>query len=160
MRPRSIRLFEALWFASILVSLIGFGLGLYLASGALADMPGGEELPQGFMTVVLAAGAGIGMLFAIGIPVLLWFLAARQRLEPAKWIILVVVILSTIQSIFGFVMALVVPQPAGLEGQIFVAIIDFLAEGLGIAATVFLFHSDATLWFRGNQRGNPGDIFR
>lgn len=159
-------MFERLYLASLALVIVQQVVGYFVARDLLGAMPGmsADSEMQAFRGLMLGAGVIGGLLFAVGIPLLLWWLAARRRQEVAKWLLLVVSILSVLNLLGSLVMLSLGFAPtmaANLTALQGIAVaIDGAAELLGIAALWFLFQPDATHWFRSrNPHGGP-DVFR
>lgn len=157
MRPPSILSFERWYLASIGVALLQQILGLYIASSLFDRTPPG--LSPGAVTAIFAAGGVIGLLFYTGTPLVLWYLAARRRIEVAKWIILGLSVLSIANLLLAVVMLAFLPLTGPLALQPYLLMIDTVAEALGALAIYFLLRPDATAWFRG-QSDVDAEVFR
>ena len=120
----------------------------------------------GMFSGIMIGSIIIGLLFSVGIPLLLMWLAARKRIEVAKWLLLAVSVLSVLGWLAGVIMLLVMPAQVAqdLEGfaglQALIVAIDGVGEALGIAALVYLFRRDATEWFRTATPNVNADVFR
>lgn len=169
MRPASIIQFERLYLASLVIVLIQQVAGYFIAQEMIGRMPGGADLPPGMggmFSGILIVSVLIGLIFAFGIPLLLWWLAARSRQEVAKWLLLAVSVLSVLMWIVGLFMLLAMPNEVqrelggftGLQGVL--VAIDGVGELLGIVALVYLFRADATQWFRTAGPRVNSDVFR
>ena len=141
MRPRSIVLFEQLFLASLVVSLIGLALGF----NAVASQWSSDAN-------VRAIGLGGGFLLATAavsylIYLLLWFLIARRGSNVAKWFLIafvaigVVSTFATLAANSHYVLTLV--NALGL-----------VCYALEVASLVFLFKPDANAWLKG-ERADP-----
>lgn len=168
LRPNSIIMFERLYLASLAIVLLQQIGGFFVAQSIFARMPAGADLPgmNGVFSGLMVGSMIFGLLFAIGIPLLLWWLAARNRTEVAKWLLLVVSILSVLMWLFGLIVALTMPMP-DLDSfqdfrtmQLALVAVDGVAEVLGIVALVYLFRADATEWFRTGAGPANADVFR
>ena len=171
MRPRSIIIFERIYLASLLLAGILLGVGYVIAREVLDRMPAGAEVPPamsgtfgGVLIVIMVAT----FLITIGVPLLLWWLAARKRIEVAKWLLLAVSVLSISYWIYNLAFLLttaipdqaaeVIGEAAALQPLLLAA--DGVSELLGIIALVFLFRRDATEWFRTASPNVNAELFR
>lgn len=169
MRPASIIQFERLYLASLAVVIIQSVAAYFVVREAFGRMPAGADMPPGMggmFSGIMIGSMIIGLLFSVGIPLLLWWLAARKRIEVAKWLLLAISVLSMMAWLGGLIMLLVMPMQvaqdlAGFTGlQTGLIAIDGVGEALGIAALVFLFRRDATEWFRTASPNVNADVFR
>jgi hypothetical protein len=165
-RPQSVTTFERLYLASLALVVVQQVVGYFVARDLLATMPGvsANNEMQAFQGLMLGAGVVGGLLMAVGIPLLLAWLAARKRQEVAKWLLLVLSVLSVLSwcaSLMMLAIGLVPAMPGGVTALQGLAIaFDGLAELLGIAALWFLFRPDATAWFRSRHPHGGPDVFR
>lgn len=138
MRPPSILMFERLFLASLVLSVLAFVVGYDAMNEQLANEPGMAELGlgSGFLT-----GA---VVVSLAIYLLLWFLIARKASTVAKWILVVLLALSliSIPAIFAATLDLI-------------AILNIAVYALELAAAVYLFRADAVAWFRGEWNTDP-----
>ena len=168
MRPNSVIMFERLYLASLAVVIIQSVAAYFIMQEAFGRMPAGGAAPGmgGMFSGIMIGSMIIGLLFSVGIPLLLWWLAARKRIEVAKWLLLAISVLSMMAWLGGLIMLLVMPMQvaqdlAGFTGlQTGLIAIDGVGEALGIAALVFLFRRDATEWFRTASPNVNADVFR
>jgi hypothetical protein len=139
MRPQSIVMFERLFLASLVLSVLSYFLSYDALVAQIEREPGATQLGLG-------GGFLIGsMVVGIAIYLLLWFLIARKASSVAKWILVVFVALGLAFSV-----------PAALAGPWDLALIlGFVVYGLEVAALVYLFQSDAAAWFRGETPSDP-----
>jgi hypothetical protein len=168
MRPNSVIMFERLYLASLAAVLIQQVASYLVARDLIGRMPAGADFPgtNGFMSGMMIGSMVFGILLAVGIPLLLWWLAAKKRVEVAKWLLLAVSVLSVLMWLFSLVVMLIMPMPemgafANFRSmQLLLVAIDGVGEALGIAALVFLFRRDATEWFRTAAPNMNADVFR
>lgn len=168
MRPRSIILFERLYLVSLLILLVQQIGGYFVAQQMIAAMPVDSEMPEmrGLFSGIVAGSIVFAVAMAVGIPLLLAWLAARKRIEVAKWLLLAVSILSVLQWSGGLVVLLVVPlsmfdEIGGITTlQLLMVALDGLSEAIGIFALWYLFRPDATAWFRSAAPPASADVFR
>jgi len=138
MRPASIVMFERLFLASLVLSLVGVIIGFDGMVDQLASEPGTAELGLGggFLAGAMAVGFAISLL--------LWFYIAHKASNVAKWILIVL-------AAFGLI-----SLPAMLTGPWDATVLLGLASyALEIAALIYLFRDDAKAWFRGEWGTNP-----
>jgi len=169
MRPASIIQFERLYLASLAVVIIQSVAAYFLMQEAFARLPAGADVPAGMggmFSGLMIGSMVIGMLFSVGVPLLLWWLAARKRIEVAKWLLLAISVLSVLAWCGSLIMLLVMPGDVaedlgGFAGwQALLVAIDGVGEALGVVALVFLFRRDATEWFRTAAPNVNADVFR
>ena len=169
MRPNSVIMFERLYLASLAVVITQSVATYFIMRQAFDRMPAGADMPPGMggmFSGIMIGSIIIGLLFSVGIPLLLMWLAARKRIEVAKWLLLAVSVLSVLAWLAGVIMLLVMPAEVAqdLAGfadlQALIVAIDGVGEALGVAALVFLFRRDATEWFRSAGPSVNADVFR
>ena len=169
MRPTSVIQFERLYLVSLLVVVLQQVAGYIIARQIFAQIPGGADIAPGmggFLSGALIIWVLIGMAFSVGIPLLLWWLAARNRTEAAKWLLMVISVLSVLMWLFSLAMLLMMPTVSAgpMEGmatmQAGIIAADGLGELLGIAALWYLFRPDATAWFRTAGPNVSAEVFR
>ena len=138
MRPASIVMFERLFFASLVLSVVSFIIGYDAMTEQMANEP---TLQQ----VGIGSGLMVGtMVASLTIYLLLWFFIARKASSVAKWILVALLALS------------VIALPAMLMGPWDLRMILGLAVyALEVVAAVFLFRPDAGAWFKGEVRTDP-----
>ena len=169
MRPASIIQFERLYLASLVVVVIQTVAAYFIMREVFGRMPAGADMSSGMGGMfggIMIGSIVIGLLFSVGIPLLLWWLAARKRTEVAKWLLLVISVLSVLGWLASLVMLLVMPAQvaqdlagfAGLQGVL--VAIDGVSELLGVVALWYLFRPDATEWFRSAGPSVNADVFR
>jgi hypothetical protein len=168
MRPASIIQFERLYLASLAVVIIQSVAAYFVMREAFGRLPAGADVPGmgGMLSGIMIGSIIFGLLLSVGIPLLLMWLASRKRIEVAKWLLLVVSVLSVLGFLANLVMLVVMPGEvaqdiAGFaEWQAGLVAIDGVSEALGIAALVFLFRRDSTEWFRTAAPNVNADVFR
>lgn len=133
MRPQSIIIFERLFLAGVVLSIINFAMAYStLSAGTLA----GQNISQ----VSLIAGFCIG----IAIYLLLWFMIVRKTSSIARWALVVVIIVGLVG-----VPAMITP-PLDLGKLLGLAV-----TGLHLVAIIFLFRRDTSAWMAGETRIVP-----
>ena len=136
MRPPSIVMFERLFLASVVLSVASFAIGFGDFSAQVANDPAMQQLGLGDGFVIGLAAAGYA------IYLLLWYLIARKAANWAKWVLVLVLVLSLL-SLPG-----ALTRPWNLSTLSAVAIF-----ALQVAAVVFLFRPDAKEWLGGKGAG-------
>lgn len=138
MRPESIRRFDLFYLASLALSVVDFVLG---RDAVVAQMEAQSKAAK----LSLGGGFVTGLfVFWIALMLLLWFLASHKRSNIAKWII----VLLAVVSLLG------VP---GLVTGAFTAarIVSLLSFVLSWIAVYFLFRADARAWFGAGAPAGP-----
>lgn len=170
MRPNAIVSFERLYLVSlglvIAQQVVGFlfvrsMFDGFAALGAPADA-------SGAFGAIMIFGMLLGLLMAIGVPLLFWWLAARKRQEFAKWVLLVLSVLSAVSWLFSVMVWLVLPGEAlNVPGvgsarttQAVIVALDAAAEVTGVMALIYLFRREAVEWFRSRNPAVSADVFR
>ena len=168
MRPRSIIQFERLYLVSLVIVVIQQVFGFFIARDLFGRMPTGSDMPgmNGFFSGLMIGSMLFGLLLAVGVPLLLWWLAARKRTEVAKWLLVVISVLSVLMWLTSMVMLFAMPMPSEgvFEGfrsmQLAIVAIDGTAEIFGVVALWYLFRPDATQWFRTAGPHVDSEVFR
>lgn len=143
MRPESIRRFDLFYLASLALSVVGFVLS-YDAVVA------GVEAQSAAAGLQMGSGVAIGS-FAFGIVLylLLWFLVSRKRVAIARWLIVLLFLISLIGA------------PSALAGGFtLVEAISLLSLVLLAVAIYYLFQPDTKAWFSGeapSETAGPAD---
>lgn len=139
-RPTSIIWFERLYLASTLLWLIQEALAWPNTRQIVADSPQAAQL--GADTIVsLYVGS---MAFIAILSVLLWYFAARQRANVAKWIIVGCFAIGLFFYLPGQLATL--RNAPSLQSAIAVAVLLLTA-----GAIAMLFRRDAVAWFRNGR---------
>jgi uncharacterized membrane protein len=138
MRPASILMFERLFLASLVLSVISFFINYESMLRDLETQPGLAELGLG-------SGFAIGsIVVGLAIYLLLWFFIARKASSVAKWILIVLLAFSAISL------------PAIVLGPWDLGVVLALAVyALEVAAAAYLFRDDAAAWFKGEVSADP-----
>jgi len=137
MRPKSIVMFERLFLASLAMGLFVLALGYEDMMAALANEPT-------FQKAGVGAGFVIGLLAVVyAVYLLLWYLTARQGVNAAKWIVVVLTVLDALAAL----RALAGPWDAML-------LLSLAARALAVAAVVYLFQPDAVAWLTRAKQGD------
>ena len=139
MRPASIVMFERLFVASIVLSVASFVIGYGDFSAQVANDPAMRQLGLGSGFVIGLAAVGYAIFL------LLWYLIAHKAANWAKWVLVVVLLLS-LASLPG-----ALTGPWGLSTWLALAI-----YALQIAAVVCLFRADAKAWLGNRGVANSG----
>lgn len=125
MQPQSVTIFERLFLAGVALGVIRF---------AMADFSGNV----GFKIASFVISTGVFLL--------LWYFITRKASNIARWILVIIVILSLAE------LQLILAVPLGLSGMLGLAMI-----GLQLVAILFLFQRDASAWLAGPNDGAPLD---
>lgn len=138
MRPESIRRFDMFYLGSIALSVVDYFIerNAVLASVEAQSQAARLSLGAGFVDGAFA--------FWTALMLLLWYLAAHRRSTVAKWLIVLIVVI----SLFG-VPGLVTGAFTGAK------VISLLSFLLSWIAVYFLFRSDAKAWFAGTAAETP-----
>jgi hypothetical protein len=171
MRPGAIVNFERLYLVSIGLVLVQQVLGYFFMRDMFNSVAGGMDMAEGtegIFGVIMIFAIIFGVAMATGVPLIFWWLAARKRKEFAKWVLLVLTILSALNWLFTVVALFLVPEgpqdivvAGGLQSmQAVLVMIDGVAEIIGIVALVYLFRPEADAWFRGLSSADSADVFR
>jgi hypothetical protein len=143
MRPVSIIWFERLFLASIVLGLANSILVWEESMATITADPVLASLGATFLIVTMAISEGINLL--------LWYFIARRAANVAKWILVVL----TLVSLAGTAMLLATATyPTGLEG-----VVTTIVLGLYLVSVGMLFRSDAREWFERKGRMLDPDIF-
>jgi glucan phosphoethanolaminetransferase (alkaline phosphatase superfamily) len=170
MRPGAIVKFERLYLISLALVLVQQVIAFFFMRDMFNTFGGamGDAGEAGFISAIMVFAMLFGLVLAAGIPLIFWWLAARKRQEFAKWVLLVLSVLSALNWLLSVVMLFLLPAGSmdmavgsGFQGfQAALVAVDALAEILGIAALVYLFRPEANAWFRGLSSAASADIFR
>ncbi len=129
MRPKSIQLFERLYLASIVLTLIATALGWdALVRGA--TIPGAEG--------GAAAVAGIAIGVVVLAQLIVWFFVAKRGSSVAKW----AAVLFFLLNLWGIGATVQLAMNGSLPSVLTIA-----ARVVELAAIVMLFRADAKPWF-------------
>ncbi len=126
-QPQSVRRFELLYLLSVAASI----LGTFQTWDDTLDMfrqSAGVQLDPLILVGILAVLYGISLL--------LWYLAARRRSNIARWILLVLMLISLIGLPAFFLGSFDIIKALGLA-----------STALSVAAVIMLFRPDARPWF-------------
>lgn len=168
MRPNSVITFERLYLVSLAIVVAQQIAGYFLARDVFARMPNGQELSTAMNSAILLVIFAFVFLLLIGIPLLLWWLAARKRVEVAKWLLVAVSVISILYWLAGALVWAIMPIPPAESAafddvwnvQPILIALDGLSELIGVVALVFLFRRDATEWFRTATPNVKAETFR
>ena len=146
MKPASIRKFDWLYLASIIVGLAALAIGWDAVNAqVVAELAGtgDEELGGTIVSVVIVIGALI--MVALGLAI--WSAISIWRVEFMKWVVVALVVYSL----------WTLPQAFMTEGAFTgVNLVSLLSTVLTAAAAWFLFQPDAKAWFD-EKRGPATD---
>jgi hypothetical protein len=140
MRPRSIVLFDILYFIFLAATLIGSVLSFSRTEELLNATP--AMAAAGVATIMLY----MTLAFTIGISLLLWFFVSRRASSSAKWILVAFTGIAVLGMISAFKSPMISPAQLAING---------FATVFQIAAVVMLFRRDATNWFEGKAPVDP-----
>jgi hypothetical protein len=171
MRPNSIIRFERIYLISLFLVLVQTLASFFFFQSMFSGLTGGSAPPPGFsetFSAVMIGATFVGIAMSVGVPLLFWWLAARKRQEFARWLLLVISVLSVLNWMFSsFILValpaelMMAPGAANFRSmQLVVLVADAVAEVLGIIALTYLFRSDSTAWFRGANPVASADVFR
>ncbi|MCK0129679.1 hypothetical protein [Erythrobacter sp. F6033] len=139
MKPKSIIMFDKLFWISMILGL------LYLAytwNSIFAELDTAEFGDDPMVRSILIGSLIVGLLFAYGISILLWYLTSRKANNVARWIYIVLTGLGVLMTIGGL-FALPMDE----------VIISIGLSLLQIATVVYLLLPDAAAWFA--NKGKP-----
>ncbi|QWC56746.1 hypothetical protein F7D01_06250 [Erythrobacter sp. 3-20A1M] len=138
MRPESIRKFDMLYLASIVVAIVNFFLGYGEMTAQAEAQMAANGLDMANAGTFLIGSFVVGMAISIG----LWALISRLRIELVKWILIL------------FFLWGLVSLPTMLQGDfslmMVLTIVTYILQGVAI---YFLFRPDAKAWFA-EKRGS------
>ncbi len=137
MRPESIKKFDILYLASILVGMIGTVMNF----GSIEAQAAGTMMTPTVLWVIT------GITYALTF--LLWYLISRRASNIAKWILVVLTLIGLISLPSIFVGPFSLNKFIGLASTI-----------LNVAGVIFLFKPDARAWFAGDQLDDPETLDR
>ena len=140
MRPPSIVIFERLFLASLVLSVIGF----IVSYGAMTE---DVEREPALQQLGVGGGFVIGtFMVSVAIYLLLWFFIARKASNIAKWILVVLTGIGVVLSLISFARGRAIDLRAML---------DIAYYALAVGAVAFLFRSDAVAWLKGERGAGP-----
>lgn len=145
MRPKSIVIFDWLFLASLILSMINSALTYSAMTAQFRTDPALAPVASAggpFLIVSIAVGLGISLL--------LWFLISRRASNGAKWILVAF-------TAFG-----VLSVVRNLQEPIFGSGVTAAMVGLSVlqvATVFFLFRPDAAAWLEGKAPVDP-DVFK
>ena len=142
MKPQSIKLFDYFYLGALFLSVLSFISGYNATKAQLATQGAANGVS---ISPVVAV---VGFAIAMGIGLLLWYLVSRQRSTIAKWIIVLLFLLSlaTIGSYFAGPMPLT---------EIY-GLLSLLCHAVAVS---LLFRGDAIRWLENkpDARDTPAD---
>lgn len=132
-KPNSVRWFERLYVASILIWLVLTGLEWQATKAQV------EAASTGQMGANVMVNIFVGFLvFQAVLAVTLWYFAARQRSDVARWVLVFCLLCSG----WSLYVRLTAPVRDALPTAMGVAVFVF-----NLVAVVMLFRADAAPWF-------------
>ncbi len=141
-RPRSILIFERLFLASMIGSLIGFALSY----GAIADAIAAE---RDLVRIGISPASAVAFfVVTTAIWLLLYWLVAHRASNAAKWVL-------TVLTGLGLLM---IPTTLASEAN-FAMFFSLMVTALGVGAVLFLFRPDAREWLQGRSSPGESDAF-
>lgn len=170
MRPSSIVKFERIYLASLVLVLVQQIVSFFLFRNMFnrfsVGAGGGADTAP--FSIFMIFATLFGLILAVGLPLLFWWLAARKRQEFAKWVLLVLSVLSALNWLLAMTMMFFLPagfsEVPGFgnfrDTQIVLVAIDLVSEVLGIVALTYLFRHEAVAWFRSAGPAASAEVFR
>ena len=144
MRPTSIKLFEILFLAGMLMSIASTWLGWDAVTSQARAQADGAQVSDTFFLVFTA--------IAYAVPLILWYLVARRASNIAKWIL---TIFFVAQAAFMLISLSRGAMPASLVDYLGLAVFVLVA-----VAIAMLFRADARAWLAGDEpddAAGPGE---
>lgn len=134
MKPQSIKLFDLFYLGSLFLGLLGFVTGYSTLKRQMMDQAAASGVA--ISPVVLLVFYGLGALFGL----VLWYLVSRQRLILAKWVIVILFLISLIGvgDYFGGSLPLF---------EIY-SLLALIAQAVAVS---MLFRNDAIRWLDGKD---------
>jgi glucan phosphoethanolaminetransferase (alkaline phosphatase superfamily) len=170
MRPSAIVNFERIYLISLGLVLVQQVIAFFFMRDMFNTFGGAMRNADdaGFVSAIMIFAMLFGLVLAAGIPLIFCWLAARKRQEFAKWVLLVLTVLSALNWLLSVVMLFLLPAGSmdmglgsGFQGfQAALVAVDAVAEILGIVALVYLFRPEAEAWFRSQSPAASAEIFR
>jgi hypothetical protein len=170
MRPNVIVRFERLYLVSVVLVLAQQIVSFFFFRSIFNRFAAPDMSTEATGTIgfIMTFAALFGLIIALGIPLLFWWLAARKRQEFAKWVLLVISVLSVLNLLFSLTVLTVLPGQVmdvpGVGGawttQAILLALDAAAEVTGVIALVYLFRREAVEWFRSRSPAVSADVFR
>ena len=152
MRPTSIRRFELVYAANIVVAVVAL---VWVFSRLPAFMPAmPADAPAGLSRMIPVFVAVVAVV-AVLIKVLLWYFIARRGSDVARWIFVILFVLAALsiaRTAFFYGSAMFRGGTISIVSPT-ISAIDF---ALRTICLVLLFQPDATAWFKGERR--PADL--
>lgn len=170
MRPNAIVSFERLYLLSVGL-VFAQQVVTFLFVRSMFTRIAGMGMPaeaSGTLSALMIFAGLFSVILGLGIPLLFWWLAARKRQEFAKWVLLVISVLSALNWLLSLLVLTVLPgQTMNVPGvgsawttQAILVALDAAAEVTGIIALTYLFRRDAVEWFRTRSPAVSADVFR
>ena len=147
MKPKAIRYFSLLFWASVGVSLSSVLIGW---SGLIAETATdltaegfSQDEAEGIAQVILIGSAAV----VLALAALIWFMIARSRIELIKWFLVVLTAAS-------FYLAATDIVKAGTVTSF--DLLNLASSALLVIALYFLFQPDAKEWFAEKRHAQQG----
>ncbi len=144
-RPISIVRYERLYLAAFVLGLIVSAMSWPQRTALVAANP---VLAQ--VSWILPAFQVIG----IAVTLLLWYFTARAPSVAAKWVVVVLAVLSVVGVGLSLASVARGQTTIGLT-----SIVSFAADAVYVAAALHLFKADAKLWFGERSDADEPDTF-
>ena len=144
-RPISIVRYERLYLAAFVLGLIVSAMSWPQRTALVAANP---VLAQ--VSWILPAFQIVG----IAVTLLLWYFTARSPSVAAKWVVVVLAVLSVVGVGLSLASVARGQTTIGLT-----SIVSFAADAVYVAAAVHLFKADAKLWFGERTDADEPDTF-
>ena len=144
-RPISIVRYERLYLAAFVLGLIVSAMSWPQRTALVAANP---VLAQ--VSWILPAFQIVG----IAVTLLLWYFTARSPSVAAKWVVVVLAVLSVVGVGLSLASVARGQTTIGLT-----SIVSFAADAIYVAAALHLFKADAKLWFGERTDADEPDTF-
>ncbi len=144
-RPISIVRYERLYLAAFVLGLIVSAMSWPQRTALVAANP---VLAQ--VSWILPAFQIVG----IAVTLLLWYFTARSPSVAAKWVVVVLAVLSVVGVGLSLASVARGQTTIGLT-----SIVSFAADAIYVAAALHLFKADAKLWFGERPDADEPDTF-
>lgn len=150
MRPYSMTVFDRLFWAMVVIGLVGGAANWQAAMTALSTNPGLGMLGNGAVMGMLIGSVVLG----VAVNVLLWYFISRRVSNTARWIWVVLAVIGlpgSLRNIFAQNGLIMLPG----AGRAILAINIVLQ----IAAVVMLFRAETRAWFASGGKSVDIDAF-
>lgn len=139
-RPPSIRAFERLYLASLLLYIVVTAIFWSRTRETMLSMPQMQANPDvaGIVGAIMIGSFAV----TIGVALLFWWLVTRARSVAGKWLVVVTEAFGALFAVFALLRLV-----QGTADSVVGTMVSLLVTGLAIAAAVMLFRPDARAWF-------------